>query len=84
ATIPATCQYGDFVVPSAFEIPSIDVLEYENFGPILHIVRFKANELDQVIDQINHTGFGVTMGVHSRNERTYSHFDRRARVGNCY
>ncbi|MGR5140085.1 bifunctional proline dehydrogenase/L-glutamate gamma-semialdehyde dehydrogenase PutA [Photobacterium sp. DNB23_23_1] len=84
ATIPATCQYGDFVAPSAFEIPSIDVLENENFGPILHIVRFKANELDQVIDQINHTGFGLTMGVHSRNERTYSHIERRARVGNCY
>lgn len=84
ATVPATCQYGDFVAPSAFEIPSIDILENENFGPILHIVRFKASELDLVIDQINHTGFGLTMGVHSRNERTYSHIERRARVGNCY
>ncbi|UTV30779.1 bifunctional proline dehydrogenase/L-glutamate gamma-semialdehyde dehydrogenase PutA [Photobacterium atrarenae] len=84
AKLDETCQHGDFVAPSAFEISGIDVLENENFGPILHIVRFKADELDQVIDQINNTGFGLTMGVHSRNERTYCHIERRARVGNCY
>lgn len=80
----SVCDHGDFVPPTAFEINSIDQLENEQFGPILHIVRFKANELDKVIDQINGTGFGLTMGVHSRNERTYAHIDRRARVGNCY
>ncbi|MBV1839548.1 bifunctional proline dehydrogenase/L-glutamate gamma-semialdehyde dehydrogenase PutA [Photobacterium ganghwense] len=84
AKLDDSCQHGDFVAPTAFEIPSIDVLKNENFGPILHIVRFKASELDQVIDQINNTGFGLTMGVHSRNERTYTHIERRARVGNCY
>ncbi|AJR06690.1 bifunctional proline dehydrogenase/pyrroline-5-carboxylate dehydrogenase [Photobacterium gaetbulicola Gung47] len=84
ASVPVSCQHGDFVPPSAFEIPSIDILKNEHFGPILHIVRFKASELDQVIDHINQTGFGLTMGVHSRNERTYSHIERRARVGNCY
>ncbi|MGF1700312.1 bifunctional proline dehydrogenase/L-glutamate gamma-semialdehyde dehydrogenase PutA [Photobacterium makurazakiensis] len=84
AKVDESCQAGDFVAPTAFEIPSIDVLKNENFGPVLHIVRFKATELDQVIDQINHTGFGLTLGVHSRNERTYSHIERRARVGNCY
>ncbi|MCW8329024.1 bifunctional proline dehydrogenase/L-glutamate gamma-semialdehyde dehydrogenase PutA [Photobacterium sp. SDRW27] len=84
ATLDEECQYGDFVAPTAFEIPSIEVLKNENFGPILHIVRFKASELEQVIDQINNTGFGLTMGIHSRNERTYCHIERRARVGNCY
>ncbi|WP_120512581.1 bifunctional proline dehydrogenase/L-glutamate gamma-semialdehyde dehydrogenase PutA [Photobacterium salinisoli] len=84
ATLSPDCTHGDFVLPTAFEIRGINVLQNENFGPILHIVRFKANELDQVIDQINQTGFGLTMGVHSRNERTYSHIERRARVGNCY
>ncbi|MEJ2763613.1 bifunctional proline dehydrogenase/L-glutamate gamma-semialdehyde dehydrogenase PutA [Photobacterium sp. MCCC 1A19761] len=84
AKLGEVCQHGDFVAPTAFEISGIDVLKNENFGPILHIVRFKANELDQVIDQINNTGFGLTMGVHSRNERTYGHIERRARVGNCY
>lgn len=84
ATLGEACQHGDFVAPTAFEISSIDVLKNENFGPILHIVRFKASELEQVIDQINNTGFGLTMGIHSRNERTYCHIERRARVGNCY
>ncbi|MCG7587198.1 bifunctional proline dehydrogenase/L-glutamate gamma-semialdehyde dehydrogenase PutA [Photobacterium sp. OFAV2-7] len=84
AKLGEECLHGDFVAPTAFEISSIDVLKNENFGPILHIVRFKASELEQVIDQINNTGFGLTMGVHSRNERTYCHIERRARVGNCY
>lgn len=84
APLSERCRHGDFVPPTAFEIPSIEILTNENFGPILHIVRFNANELDQVIDQINQTGFGLTMGIHSRNERTYRHIERRARMGNCY
>ncbi|MDX1303096.1 bifunctional proline dehydrogenase/L-glutamate gamma-semialdehyde dehydrogenase PutA [Photobacterium sp.] len=84
AALGDECKAGDFVAPTAFEISSIDMLKNENFGPILHIVRFKANEIDQVIDQINNTGFGLTLGVHSRNERTYCHIEQRARVGNCY
>ena len=84
AELGSECRYGDFVAPTAFEISGIEMLKNENFGPILHIVRFKASELEQVIDQINNTGFGLTMGIHSRNERTYGHIERRARVGNCY
>ncbi|PSU48895.1 bifunctional proline dehydrogenase/L-glutamate gamma-semialdehyde dehydrogenase [Photobacterium frigidiphilum] len=84
AQLSDECKLGDFVAPTAFEISSIDILKNENFGPILHIVRFKANEIDQVVDQINHTGFGLTLGVHSRNERTYCRIEQRARVGNCY
>ncbi|MGF1725712.1 bifunctional proline dehydrogenase/L-glutamate gamma-semialdehyde dehydrogenase PutA [Photobacterium nomapromontoriensis] len=79
-----SCRHGDFVPPTAFEIPSIEILKTEHFGPILHVIRFNANELDGVIDQINQTGFGLTIGIHSRNERTYRHIERRARVGNCY
>ncbi|EGQ7869989.1 bifunctional proline dehydrogenase/L-glutamate gamma-semialdehyde dehydrogenase PutA [Vibrio parahaemolyticus] len=78
------CQYGDFVAPSAFEISGIDVLKEEQFGPILHIVRFKASELPNVVEQINQTGFGLTMGIHSRNETTYRWIEKHARVGNCY
>ncbi|MFD2176158.1 bifunctional proline dehydrogenase/L-glutamate gamma-semialdehyde dehydrogenase PutA [Veronia pacifica] len=78
------CEHGTFVPPTAFEIDSISRLDQEHFGPILHIVRYHADELDQVIDQINQTGFGLTLGVHSRNEGTYRHIDQRARVGNCY
>ncbi len=78
------CQKGDFVPPTAFEISDISVLEQEHFGPVLHIVRFKASQLPDVIEQINRTGYGLTMGVHSRNETTYRQIEKTARVGNCY
>ncbi|EJL6665226.1 bifunctional proline dehydrogenase/L-glutamate gamma-semialdehyde dehydrogenase PutA [Vibrio cholerae] len=83
-TLGETCQHGDFVAPTAFEIDDIAVLSEEQFGPILHIVRFKARELAQIVDKINQTGFGLTMGIHSRNETTYRWIEKHARVGNCY
>lgn len=78
------CQHGDFIAPSAFEINDISVLNKEHFGPILHIVRFKSNEIEDVVRRINQTGYGLTMGVHSRNETTYRWIEKHARVGNCY
>ena len=78
------CQHGDFVAPTAFEIADISCLTEEKFGPVLHIVRFKASELADVVNQINQTGFGLTMGIHSRNETTYRWIEKHARVGNCY
>ncbi|WP_072670842.1 bifunctional proline dehydrogenase/L-glutamate gamma-semialdehyde dehydrogenase PutA [Vibrio injensis] len=83
-TLADDCQYGDFVAPTAFEISGIDCLSEEQFGPILHIVRYQANELAQVVQQINATGYGLTMGIHSRNETTYRWIEKHARVGNCY
>ncbi|MEH0667386.1 bifunctional proline dehydrogenase/L-glutamate gamma-semialdehyde dehydrogenase PutA [Vibrio scophthalmi] len=83
-TLDENHQHGDFVAPTAFEIDSIDALSEEQFGPILHIVRFKARELVQVVEKINQTGFGLTMGIHSRNETTYRWIEKHARVGNCY
>lgn len=83
-SLGSDCEHGDFVPPSAFEIDDISCLKEEQFGPVLHIVRFKASELAQVVDQINQTGFGLTMGIHSRNETTYRWIDKHIRVGNCY
>lgn len=83
-TLSEEHEHGDFVAPSAFEIRDISCLKEEQFGPILHIVRFKASELTQVVEQINNTGFGLTMGIHSRNETTYRWIEKHARVGNCY
>ncbi|MGF1718657.1 bifunctional proline dehydrogenase/L-glutamate gamma-semialdehyde dehydrogenase PutA [Vibrio kyushuensis] len=83
-TLDETCEFGDFVAPCAFEIENISILDQEHFGPILHIVRYKAQELAQVVEQINQTGFGLTMGIHSRNETTYRWIENHARVGNCY
>lgn len=82
--LPSFAEQGTFVPPTAFEIDSIDQLTDEKFGPILHVVRYKARELDQVIDTINNSGFGLTMGVHSRNETTCTRIVDRARVGNIY
>ncbi|MGH8116271.1 MAG: aldehyde dehydrogenase family protein, partial [Rhodanobacteraceae bacterium] len=84
AKLPAGAEYGTFFAPRAYEIPSIKLLTHEVFGPALHVVRWNADELDQVIDAINATGFGLTLGVHSRIDDTVEHIRRRARVGNLY
>jgi RHH-type proline utilization regulon transcriptional repressor/proline dehydrogenase/delta 1-pyrroline-5-carboxylate dehydrogenase len=63
-------EHGTFFLPRAYEIPSIKLLTHEVFGPALHVVRWKSDELDDVIDAINGTGFGLTLGVHSRIDAT--------------
>jgi RHH-type proline utilization regulon transcriptional repressor/proline dehydrogenase/delta 1-pyrroline-5-carboxylate dehydrogenase len=75
---------GHFLAPCAFEIDSIRNLDKENFGPILHVVRYPGRELDRVIDEINGTGYGLTLGVHSRIDRTQKHVASRVKAGNCY
>lgn len=75
---------GTFVQPVAFEIAGIDVLDREHFGPILHVVRFKATEIDTVVDAINGTGFGLTCAIHSRVDDTVERVLKRLKVGNAY
>ena len=75
---------GTFIHPAAFEVASIRDLKQEIFGPVLHLVRYKANELDALIDDINAIGFGLTMGVHTRIDETMERVARRARIGNLY
>ena len=75
---------GFFVPPAIVEIGSIAELTHENFGPVLHVARFAAGELDAVIDAINATGFGLTLGLHSRIAATWQRVESRARVGNLY
>jgi RHH-type proline utilization regulon transcriptional repressor/proline dehydrogenase/delta 1-pyrroline-5-carboxylate dehydrogenase len=77
-------EHGTFFLPRAYEIPSIKLLTHEVFGPALHVVRWKSDELDDVIDAINGTGFGLTLGVHSRIDATIEHIAKRAKVGNTY
>lgn len=81
---PATTGHGTFFAPRAYEIPSLKTLTREIFGPVLHVIRWKANELSSVIDQINATGYGLTLGIHSRIDDTVQFIQSRARVGNCY
>ena len=66
------------------EIDGIGALEREQFGPILHIVRYKADEIDRVIETINAKQYGLTFGVHSRNESFAKTIAQRIRVGNVY
>ncbi len=75
---------GLFVAPRLYEIESLDLLQGEVFGPMVHVVRYKASELDELIDQINACGFGLTLGVHSRIQGTADRIARRAQVGNVY
>ncbi|MEC7535503.1 MAG: bifunctional proline dehydrogenase/L-glutamate gamma-semialdehyde dehydrogenase PutA, partial [Pseudomonadota bacterium] len=75
---------GCFVAPTIIEMDSILDLKRENFGPILHVVRYKAADLERVIEDINATGFGLTMGLHSRNDDTRAFVESRIKVGNFY
>lgn len=84
APMSADTSKGSFVIPTAIEIDSISQLDQEHFGPILHIVRFKRKDLDKVIDDINGTGFGLTFGIHSRNESFFNAIAKRLNVGNVY
>jgi RHH-type proline utilization regulon transcriptional repressor/proline dehydrogenase/delta 1-pyrroline-5-carboxylate dehydrogenase len=75
---------GYFFAPCAFEIDTIRQLESEVFGPILHIIRYRTRDLDQVIEDVNDTGYGLTLGVHSRIDRTQRYIAEQIRAGNVY
>ncbi len=82
--LPAACTKGTYVAPAIIEIGAIGELENENFGPILHVARFKADDLEQVVADINAVGFGLTLGLHSRIDATRRLVESNARVGNFY
>jgi RHH-type transcriptional regulator, proline utilization regulon repressor / proline dehydrogenase / delta 1-pyrroline-5-carboxylate dehydrogenase len=76
--------HGIFVAPCAYEIDTISVLKREVFGPVLHVVRYRADQLHEVCEAINATGYGLTLGLHTRIERTMEEVRRLVRVGNMY
>ena len=82
--LPEDTRYGNFFAPCVFEIDNLNQLEHEVFGPCLHVIRYAADKLDDVIDVINNTGYGLTLGIHSRIEETVRHIRQRVRVGNIY
>jgi RHH-type proline utilization regulon transcriptional repressor/proline dehydrogenase/delta 1-pyrroline-5-carboxylate dehydrogenase len=75
---------GSFLTPVAFELSSIGELKREVFGPVLHVIRFEAENLLGVVDEINGLGYGLTLGVHTRIDETMNAVSARARVGNVY
>jgi RHH-type proline utilization regulon transcriptional repressor/proline dehydrogenase/delta 1-pyrroline-5-carboxylate dehydrogenase len=82
--LPSGTANGTFVAPAMYEIKSLEDLNRENFGPILHVVRFAAEDLPEVIDDINATGYGLTLGLQSRIDTTRDYVESHARVGNFY
>src|SRR3546814_11320232 len=77
-------SHGTFFAPSAWDLQSLSQLTRENFGPALHVLRWKSDQIDQVVDAINATGFGLTLGIHSRIDETIERIVSRAKVGNAY
>jgi RHH-type proline utilization regulon transcriptional repressor/proline dehydrogenase/delta 1-pyrroline-5-carboxylate dehydrogenase len=75
---------GTFVAPTIIEIETVDELEQEVFGPVLHVVRFERERLGDSIDAINALGYGLTFGLHSRLEETIAEAGDRIRAGNLY
>ncbi|MFZ3324038.1 MAG: bifunctional proline dehydrogenase/L-glutamate gamma-semialdehyde dehydrogenase PutA [Usitatibacter sp.] len=73
-----------FFAPRAYEIGSLEAIDHEVFGPILHVVRFDSSDLEKTVDAINAKGYGLTMGIHSRIEDTIELVRRRACAGNLY
>ena len=81
---PAAAAHGCFVAPVLYEIKSLSQLNRENFGPILHVVRFPSEALPDVVEQINRTGYGLTLGLQSRIDTVRDYVEEHARVGNFY
>lgn len=75
---------GYYVAPQVYEIDRLDQLEQEVFGPILHVIRYKVAELNQVLEDINQSGYGLTLGVHSRIDGFAKDVFAATRVGNTY
>ena len=82
--LPEGTEHGTFFAPHILSLPDAGVLTREVFGPVLHVVRYTADRVDDLLDQIGRNGFGLTLGVHSRIEAVQRRIVARLRVGNAY
>ena len=82
--LPSHHEAGLFVPPTLIELNHVADLEGEVFGPVLHVVRYRAADADALVDEINALGFGLTLGIHSRIDSFATRIADRARVGNVY
>jgi RHH-type proline utilization regulon transcriptional repressor/proline dehydrogenase/delta 1-pyrroline-5-carboxylate dehydrogenase len=83
--VPASAAAnGFYVAPHMFKIASVSDLNREVFGPVLHVLRYKASELDALLDAIAANGYGLTLGIHSRIDSTIEHIIARRLAGNVY
>jgi RHH-type transcriptional regulator, proline utilization regulon repressor / proline dehydrogenase / delta 1-pyrroline-5-carboxylate dehydrogenase len=84
ALLPPGTQSGLFVPPTLIEVSSVAELKHEVFGPVLHVLRYAREHLEEVIRQVNATGFGLTFGVHSRIDETIERATAASAAGNQY
>ena len=82
--LPDEAAYGTFVAPTIIEIDDITALRREVFGPVLHVVRYRRDRLNALIDAINATGYGLTFGLHTRLDEVVDEVSARVRAGNRY
>jgi len=82
--LPPSCADGHFVAPAIVEIAAVGELQREVFGPVLHVLRYRREDLSAVIDAVNATGYGLTCGIHSRIDETIAFIAARIRAGNVY
>ena len=82
--LPREADKGTFVAPTIIEIDDIGQLHREVFGPVLHVLRWKRENMDQLIEQINATGYGLTFGLHTRLDETIVNVTERVKAGNLY
>jgi delta 1-pyrroline-5-carboxylate dehydrogenase len=82
--LPENTAHGSFVAPTIIELDTIADLGREVFGPVLHVIRYRRDRLDALIDAINATGYGLTFGLHTRLDATIAHVSGRVKAGNLY
>ncbi|RJG08172.1 trifunctional transcriptional regulator/proline dehydrogenase/L-glutamate gamma-semialdehyde dehydrogenase [Noviherbaspirillum cavernae] len=78
------CAHGTFVAPTVIEIGSLSELTREVFGPVLHVLRYRREQLPALVEAINASGYGLTLGIHSRIDETIDFITSNAHVGNIY
>ncbi len=82
--LPEETSAGTYFAPTAIEIESMSLLQREVFGPVLHVLQFPGNKLEETIEAVNNTGYGLTMGLHSRIDGRARALIRRSGAGNIY
>ncbi len=82
--LPEGATLGTFVPPTIIELKKLSDLTKEIFGPVLHVIRYRREDMDRLIDDINASGYGLTFGLHTRLDETIAHVTRRVQAGNLY
>lgn len=82
--LPQANKHGTYFAPQVYEISNLNMIDKEVFGPILHVVRYRQEDLDKVIHSINQWGYGLTFGIQSRVSDTIDYISQRIKAGNIY